>query len=307
MYRMYQKKREEHESILILLESKIYQGSLILVNQNHPIQAPMSSKKLRSVFPEQPQIQMEQESAGMLKKLLQEIQGEQKAKKEPVRKEVQGKIVGVSGYRTREEQVQIFENSLTENGRAFTEKYVAFPDCSEHQTGLAMDLAEHRPEIDFICPEFPYDGICQSFRERAAEFGFVERYQEEKQSVTGIGAEPWHFRYVGIPHGELMQEQGMALEEYIEWLKQFDLEENPLKIKRGETEFQIGYVRAQGKYTRWKMPKRETAFSSAENGNFKRERTIKISGNNVDGFVITMITTEAEGRKHETEKKLWGH
>lgn len=301
MYRMYQRKQEKYESILVLLESKIYQGSLILVNQSHPIQVPVSTEKLCSVFPEQPQIQMEQESAGMLKKLLQEIQEGSGGK------ELQKSIIGVSGCRTREEQVQIFEDSLMENGRTFTETYVAFPDCSEHQTGLAVDLAENRPEIDFIRPEFPYEGICQEFRNRAAEFGFVERYQEEKQHVTGIGAEPWHFRYVGIPHGELIQEQGMALEEYIEWLKQFDLEKNPLKIKKRETEFQIGYVKAQGKYTKWKMPKRETVFSSRENRSFQGERTIKISGNNIDGFVITMITAEGEGRDHETEKTLWGH
>lgn len=85
---------------------------------------------------------------------------------------------------------------------------MAFPDHSEHQTGLAIDLAEDRPDIDFIRPQFPYEGICRKFRERAAEFGFVERYKSEKQKITGIGAEPWHFRYVGRPMQRLWKRQG---------------------------------------------------------------------------------------------------
>ena len=64
-------------------------------------------------------------------------------------------IVPVSGYRTMEEQRQIFSDSLRENGEEFTYQYVAVPGCSEHQTGLAIDLGERREEIDFIRPDFP--------------------------------------------------------------------------------------------------------------------------------------------------------
>ncbi len=183
---------------ILLPESHIYQGSLILVSQKYPVRFHLPEKRLGSVFPGQPELKMELESAGMLRELLWEIQGNQQ------------KIVGVSGYRTGEEQTAIFQDSLRENGREFTEKYVAFPEHSEHQTGLAMDLAENRPDIDFIRPEFPYDGICRKFRERAAEFGFIERYTKEKQKVTGIGTEPWHFRYVGSPHAALILEKGMS-------------------------------------------------------------------------------------------------
>ena len=87
--------------------------------------------------------------------------------------------------------------------------------CSEHETGLAIDLAEKADEIDFIRPAFPYDGVCGAFRRAAARYGFIERYREGKTSLTGIAAEPWHFRYVGAPHAQLMEQRGLCLEEYI--------------------------------------------------------------------------------------------
>lgn len=256
------------EEVLVLKRDRIYRGSLILVNRNYPMRCKKEEVELCHVFEDQPEIRMERESASMMKNLLEGVKSS---------------IVGVSGYRTKEEQIEIFEGSLEENGREFTEKYVAFPDHSEHQTGLAIDLAEKRDEIDFICPEFPYEGDCQKFREKMAFYGFIERYPKEKQDVTGIGAEPWHFRYVGVPHAWLMQEKGMVLEEYVEWIKQFDLQKNPLSLYMKNREVRIGYVKAQGKETKiegldvWMDRDRNT------------KTRIRISGNNMDGFILTCI------------------
>lgn len=82
----------------------------------------------------------------------------------------------VSGYRSQREQSRLYDDSLRENGREFTEKYVALPGHSEHQTGLCIDLRPAGSEIDFIRLEFSYEEICQKFRERAHWFGLVERY-----------------------------------------------------------------------------------------------------------------------------------
>lgn len=286
--------------MLVLKREEIYQGNLILVNRKYPVRHWLKEQDLRPVFENQPEICMEQESAQMLQKLLVNVmQQEVGAGQHPAgerncrsRKgnvnvlEKEPSIVGVSGYRTREEQVQIFEDSLKENGREFTEKFVAFPGHSEHQTGLAIDLAENRDEIDFICPEFPREGICQRFREKMAGFGFIERYAKEKQNVTGIGAEPWHFRYVGTPHARLMQQKGMALEEYVEWLKQFHLLQNPLSLYMQKKEIKIGYVRAQGEVTRI------DGLDAWMSG--RQDVKIEISGNNVDGFILTCTMGEME-------------
>ena len=123
-------------------------------------------------------------------------------------------IVPVSGWRSFEDQQAIWDGSLAENGPDFTRQYVALPGHSEHQTGLAIDLGLRGSEVDFIRPDFPYEGICQRFRKRAAAFGFVERYPAGKETVTGIAHEPWHFRYVGTTHALEMVRRGLTLEEY---------------------------------------------------------------------------------------------
>lgn len=306
--------------MLVLDRSRIYQGSLILVNRRYPLRHNPRKRELCSVSANQPQIYMECESAAMLRKLLKEVQCRYSDSKNANLQEsangkgkvlkIQPPIVGVSGYRSREEQVKIFEGSLQENGRKFTETYVAFPDHSEHQTGLAIDLAKNSSEIDFICPDFPYEGVCQKFRERMADFGFIERYPQEKQEVTGIGAEPWHFRYVGVPHARIIQEMGMVLEEYVEWLKQFDLQSNPLSLFRAnlphgrsdgeceEMEIRIGYVKAQGDYTMVEYDRDFGKYTRIEyvgaQGDFmgmegQLRPGMRISGNNADGFIFTCI------------------
>ena len=128
-------------------------------------------------------------------------------------------IVPVSAWRPHKEQQSIWDTSMRESGRKFTETYVAVPGHSEHETGLAIDLGLKQDVIDFIRPEFPYEGICQRFRQLAPKYGFIERYPKGKEEVTGIGQEPWHFRYVGMPHAEIMTEKGMVLEEYMEFLR----------------------------------------------------------------------------------------
>ena len=132
----------------------------------------------------------------------------------------EGKIIPVSGYRPHAEQLALWEETLRAQGEEFTRKYVAIPGCSEHESGLAIDLAADAPDIDFICPEFPPTGICQIFREKAPFYGFIQRYPKGKEDITGISEEPWHFRYVGMPHSKIIAERGLVLEEYIRLLEQ---------------------------------------------------------------------------------------
>ena len=108
-----------------------------------------------------------------------------------------GAIVPVSGYRPQTEQQAIWEDALAEHGKAFTETYVARPGCSEHQTGLAIDLGENRPEVDFLCPAFPDSGPCGALRRRAADFGFVLRYPNMMRSI-GLEFGPLLDRLIGL-------------------------------------------------------------------------------------------------------------
>ncbi|MEY8333936.1 M15 family metallopeptidase [Lachnospiraceae bacterium 47-T17] len=145
---------------------------------------------------------LERQAAYALERLMEQIDGWRA-------------IVPVSGWRSKEEQEQIWADSLRENGMEFTETYVALPGHSEHESGLAIDLGLKKDVVDFIRPDFPYDGICGTFRALAPDYGFIERYPEGKEEVTGIGHEPWHFRYIGTPHARLLTETGLVLEEYV--------------------------------------------------------------------------------------------
>ncbi len=176
-------------------------NTLILVNRHHayPANAPQD---LVPVHPDSPDILMEREAAQALARLMEQIDDWRH-------------IVPVSGWRSFEEQQMIYLDSLRDNGREFTQQYVALPGHSEHQTGLAIDLGLRQPDIDFIRPNFPYEGICQEFRKLAPAYGFIQRYPAGKETVTGIAHEPWHFRYVGRPHGERITERGLTLEEYL--------------------------------------------------------------------------------------------
>ena len=174
----------------------------LLVNAGHPLPAGYAPGGLSPALPGS-QMLLESGCAAALAALVKSAGGE-------------GRIVAVSGYRPHSEQLALWEEVLRDKGEAFTRRYVALPGCSEHETGLAIDLAlDDGSEIDFIRPYFPYDGICAEFRAKAAEFGFIERYQAGKEPVTGIAAEPWHFRYVGAEHARSIAALGLALEEYV--------------------------------------------------------------------------------------------
>ena len=181
------------------------------MNRAHPLGEDLAPADLVPADGGRPDILLRREARDMLDRLLDAVDG-------------RGAIVPVSGWRSRAEQQAIWDGALAEHGRAFTQTYVARPGCSEHQTGLAIDLGENRPEVDFLCPAFPDNGPCGALRRRAADFGFVLRYPAGKEAVTGIGHEPWHFRYVGLPHARIMEDRELVLEEYLAWLRAFSPE-----------------------------------------------------------------------------------
>ena len=177
----------------------------LLVNADHPLPEGFEPALLAPALPGSEEL-LEPDCAAALHALVRAVGGE-------------GSILAVSGYRPHCEQLALWEDTLKARGEDFTRKYVALPGCSEHETGLAVDLAlDTGGEIDLIRPYFPYDGVCGEFRSRAAEYGFIERYQSGKEAVTGIAAEPWHFRYVGAEHALEIASRGLALEEYVKLL-----------------------------------------------------------------------------------------
>lgn len=239
---------------ITLSKNKIHEGNLILINPTYPLQR----SEINGLVPaneDSPDILLHRDAASVLQTILEKVSAERK-------------IVPVSGYRSQEEQRQIFNDSLKENGVEFTKKFVALPGHSEHQTGMAIDLGLYLDHVDFIRPDFPYDGVCEVFRETAPGYGFVERYPAHKENITGIAHEPWHFRYVGFPHSEIMTDSGLTLEEYSDFIKNYT-SEYPLMYNGIE----MYYVPAAGESTEIYLP---------ENALYQ------LSGNNIDGFIVTI-------------------
>lgn len=233
----------------------VAQGSLVLVNSTHPY-CFESDPSLDVVDLRHPDVFAERKVTKLLRKVLDAV-------------DTRGAIFPVSGYRTVEEQQNIWDKSVQEGGLSFTQKYVAIPGCSEHHTGLAADFG-FKPDdapVDFIRPSFPYDGVCGNFRKTALRFGFIERYPKGKEKITGIAHEPWHFRYVGFPHSVIMQTHGFCLEEHISYLQRFT-ESAPLAYYTGQYKIEI-------------------FCSESCDFDIRSDTHCEISGNNVGGYIAT--------------------
>ena len=128
-----------------------------------------------------------------------------------------------SAYRSVEKQQQLFDRSQQaymaqgmseEEAYAKTATETAIPGTSEHQTGLAADIVT--PTYQMLDAGFADTPAGQWLSEHATEYGFVLRYPQDKQEVTGIIYESWHYRFVGKTHAKLMKESGLCLEEYLQ-------------------------------------------------------------------------------------------
>ena len=125
-----------------------------------------------------------------------------------------GTLVLNSGYRPYDQQQAIYERTKNLQGFAVAEQLVARAGHSEHQTGLAADLsAAGQGCVIQVCFGQTQAGIWLS--ENAHFFGFIIRYPEGKESITGFQYEPWHLRYVGVALALEMREKSIqTLEEF---------------------------------------------------------------------------------------------
>lgn len=127
-----------------------------------------------------------------------------------------------SAYRTESTQNRLYQNKIArlraagysrEEALAEAGRWVAPPGTSEHQTGLAVDImATDYPVLDEKQAQTEEQ---QWLMEHCWEYGFILRYPTDKSSVTGIGYEPWHYRYVGREIAAAIYARGICLEEYI--------------------------------------------------------------------------------------------
>ena len=124
-----------------------------------------------------------------------------------------------SAYRSVAEQKQIVVDFMERYGGEYVKEFVAVPGYSEHHTGLALDLYLNIDGKDVYLNEdmVQYPEIWDVIHARLSEFGFILRYPDGKEDITGYSYEPWHIRYLNDPQiaKEIMKKE-ITLEEYLQ-------------------------------------------------------------------------------------------
>lgn len=127
-----------------------------------------------------------------------------------------------SAYRSVARQKELYDNSIQkylkqgktqEEAEKLTNEYINKPGSSDHNLGLAVDFND-------VSNDFEELKGFKWLQENAENYGFVLRYPKDKEDITKIAYESWHWRYVGEEHAKKMNELNMCLEEYVEYLSE---------------------------------------------------------------------------------------
>lgn len=260
---------ESNEGKLTVTREDLAKGNLILVNDENPIRYYDESELVSIAENNEGAYQVKDKSVKLnkeamiaLNKMLMDF------------KEAKGEneLIIVSGYRDFNAQEKIHYETIVNEGMEQANNYVAKPDRSEHHTGFAIDLGIYH--ADGTSSEYDGTGIYSWINDNCYKYGFILRYESEKKDKTGISKEPWHFRYVGKVHAEIMHELNLCLEEYILYLKNYSYYTNPGQgIVEAGKNYSIYYVPAENDMTYIPIP---------ENKDYT------VSGNNKDGFIVTV-------------------
>lgn len=175
-------------------------------------------------------------------------------------------IVVISGHRTLEYQQLILDGKAEIVGLTEALRWVAQPGKSEHHTGLAIDIGLYNSKG--VIYTFTGEGVYSWLAENAYKFGFILRYPYSKTSITSTAYEPWHFRYLGIPHAYKVTELGMSYDEYIEYIAGFTVDE-PLFFEYDGMSYEVFCTTDSAVY-------------------IEKDAQWSVSGNNVDALIVTV-------------------
>ena len=126
-----------------------------------------------------------------------------------------------SAYRSVARQKELYDNKMNEyleegktqeEAQKLTEEYINKPGSSDHNLGLAVDF-------NYVDNSFAKTDAYKWLLKNAENYGFILRYPKDKEDITKIEYESWHWRYVGEEHAKKMNELDMCLEEYVDYLK----------------------------------------------------------------------------------------
>lgn len=182
-----------------------------------------------------------------------------------------------SAYRSVSQQQAIYDSA---------EGNASEPGFSDYHTGYSIDLNVVDDEGNSL--DFDGTGDYEWFEKNCYKYGFILRFPEGKDEITGQGYRPWHFRYVGMAHASYMHEKGICLEEYIKELKSYPYDGTHLETTDSDgKKYEIYYFAA------------DTAAaltSVAVPAGYEYE----ISGNNTDSFIVTVCLDTTVVQVEET-------
>ncbi|MCZ8541148.1 M15 family metallopeptidase [Psychrobacillus psychrodurans] len=125
-------------------------------------------------------------------------------------------LIAFSTYRSFDYQTQLYDRYVTNDGQDAADRYSARPGYSEHQTGLAFDIGEQHFEQHFAKESFGETEAGKWVAANAHKYGFIMRYPNGSEKITGYMYEPWHFRYVGEELAVQVYEANVTLEEFLD-------------------------------------------------------------------------------------------
>ncbi len=252
-----------------LTAAELKTGYLVLVNAEYPLPKGYQADHLVNLFQTRP--------ANLISLRDSTLLGNDTAFAALVAMIQAAKVAGLtefhisSAHRTLEKQQQMMDYWIEfydqqpgvtlEEARQMAALQAAKPGQSEHHTGLAFDMGVVDQSVTFgDTPQYVWTV------QHCWEYGLVVRYQSDKQAITKINNEPWHLRYVGLPHALLMLQKNYCLEEYLAWVQQ----EQSLQYQLEGKQWEIRYVPATGDRTVLEVP-----------------QNAEISGDGIGGFIVT--------------------
>ena len=189
------------------------------------------------------------------------------------------KLLVTGAYRTKEDQRKIYSSSLSSK-TADGKVTAAMAGFSDYETGCSVSLTVMKDGQYLDLGGDDCENERRWFSAKAAEYGFILRYPEDKTEITGFPYESGHFRYVGAVHALYMQGAGLCLEEYLTKLRDYTYDGTRLTAPDAKgMACEVFFVPVQPDAASVEVP-------VPADGVYQR------SGNNVDGFIVTAETGE---------------
>lgn len=248
---------EDFQTIEITKE-RVFQGNLLLVNNEYPVHQESIKSDVVSLFTHK-ELTKGYELLNSEIYLSEDVAHEFSEMIAAAEREGLRHFTINSGFRGFDEQNVLYQEMGAD--------YALPAGYSEHNLGLSLDVGSTQMKME-VAPEGKW------IEENAWKYGFILRYPEDKTDVTGIQYEPWHIRYVGLPHSAIMKEKNFALEEYLDYLK----EEQTITTTILGEKYEVSY-HSVAKDTTIHVP---------------TDLRYEISGNNIDGVIVTVFSESTD-------------